>query len=270
MDHGRDRLQHALGDRLRRRRQRGRCRGDDRHRERTLTPGDRVGHLGGAGEGTAHQPQLDHRERDVDVGAGHVEERVDGGGGQRVEQPATHDRRHRLGGVHGGCRRRRRTTSGRPSRAARSATRRIGATSSSPRAAGPAKPNRRARLTTPRSGGGTLVDGRQPEQGDRGGDVHRHRRRPRAEGPQHALDVGGAEHQRAAEELGQLGTRSNSRAVATPKRPWPPRTAQNSSGSLAAVTRWTRPSAATSSTARTWSAAKPCRRARWPMPPPRV
>ena len=42
-----------------------------------------------------------------------------------------------------------------------------------------------------------------------------------------------------------------------PKLPLPPRTAQNSSGSLSAQTRRSRPSAVTISTACTWSAAKP-------------
>ena len=66
------------------------------------------------------------------------------------------------------------------------------------------------------------------------------------------------------------GTRSNSSAVAMPNRPWPPRTAQKSSGSVWAVTLRIRPSAVTSSTAVTWSAANPCRRARCPIPPPRL
>lgn len=64
--------------------------------------------------------------------------------------------------------------------------------------------------------------------------------------------------------------RSSSIEETIPKPRWPPRTAQNSSGSLAAVICLISPSAVTISTERTWSAANPCRRARCPIPPPRV
>ena len=59
-------------------------------------------------------------------------------------------------------------------------------------------------------------------------------------------------------------------AVTMPKSPPPPRSAQNSSGSLRSVTRMCSPSGSTSSTARTWLAARPYFRPNQLNPPPRV
>ena len=63
------------------------------------------------------------------------------------------------------------------------------------------KPNRSARLTTPRNGGHVLHRG-QPQQRDGGGDLLGHGRRPRCERVQHVLDRGRSEEHGSAEELG--------------------------------------------------------------------
>ncbi len=55
-----------------------------------------------------------------------------------------------------------------------------------------------------------------------------------------------------------------------PKLPPPPRSPQNSSGSLTASTRTRSASAVTRSTARRLSTVSPCRRIRYPIPPPSV
>ena len=70
--------------------------------------------------------------------------------------------------------------------------------------------------------------------------------------------------------LGPTGCSWNSKEVATPKLPPPPRTAQNSSGSSSWLARTTLPSAVTSSTARRLSSARPYLPISQPIPPPSV
>ena len=179
-------------------------RGHHRHREGPLSSGDGVRHCCWAAQRAAHQPQLDHGQRHVDVGAGDLEEGVDRRGGQRVQQPAADDRGHRLGRGPGWMPSTPAYAIGPTESSKGVATARIGAISSAP-AGGrvPAKPKRSARLTTPRSGGGTESTGGSRSKGDRGGDLLRHGRRPRGEGAQHLFDVRRPEHQGPAEELRQ-------------------------------------------------------------------
>ncbi len=70
--------------------------------------------------------------------------------------------------------------------------------------------------------------------------------------------------------IGPTGWSRYSKAVAIPKLPPPPRSPQNSSGSVQASTCSGSPSAVTRSTESRLSTVRPSLRMRWPSPPPRV
>ncbi len=186
--------------------------------------------LRGPRQRSAQRPQLDHQQRAARPGPGHVHQGVGGIGRELGEHGAGARAGNGLGrvAVQG-------AEIGRADRAAAvdqrvAQLRRAGASAPRPR-----PPGRRTPRSRPRSAGREAARARRAAAGGGGGAPRRSsrpaRRRPTRDRPESPRGPAPPARPPSRRTPRGAGTRSNSRAVTTPKLPPPPRRAQKRSGS---------------------------------------